>query len=147
MKRGQGSTEYLVLLAVALIIALVVIGLLGWFPGLTGGAQEQQSRAYWKSATPLSILDYKISGTTVTFDIQNSGSDKVTLRNVSFDGTDLTGVVLTNFNPGERKTITGTVASCTAGAGFTYNVVIEYNTPKITGNKQMGDKPLIGKCV
>ncbi len=147
MKRGQGSTEYLVLLAVALIIALVVIGLLGWFPGLTGGAQEQQSKAYWKSATPMSILDFKISGTGVTLDMQNGGSDKISVENVTFGGTSLS-VTSTSFNPGERKTVTGTLGTtCASGSAFTYDVTIGYNTTKITGNRQMGDKPLIGKCV
>ena len=56
--RGQGATEYLVLLAVVLIIALVAIALLGFFPGLSSGITEEQSRAYWSSASPISITEW-----------------------------------------------------------------------------------------
>ena len=54
---GQGATEYLVLLAVVLIIALVGISLLGFAPGTADEAKITQSKAYWQSATPLAIVD------------------------------------------------------------------------------------------
>jgi len=54
---GQGATEYLVLLAVVLIVALVSVALLGFFPGMASDAQITQSQMYWKSATPISITE------------------------------------------------------------------------------------------
>ena len=54
---GQGATEYLVLLAVVLVIALVAIALLGFFPGMASDAKMTQSEMYWKSASPISILE------------------------------------------------------------------------------------------
>jgi hypothetical protein len=47
----------LVLLAVVLIIALVSVALLGFFPGMASDAQIAQSQAYWQSAQPISILE------------------------------------------------------------------------------------------
>ena len=41
---GQGATEYLVLLAVVLIVALVSVALLGFFPGMASDAQATQSK-------------------------------------------------------------------------------------------------------
>ncbi|MFA6035444.1 MAG: hypothetical protein WC759_00615 [Candidatus Micrarchaeia archaeon] len=35
---GQEVTEYIVLLLAALIIAILVIGVLGWLPGIAGSA-------------------------------------------------------------------------------------------------------------
>jgi hypothetical protein len=55
--KAQGATEYLVLLAVVLIIALVSVALLGFFPGMASDAQMTQSQAYWKSATPIAIVE------------------------------------------------------------------------------------------
>jgi len=55
--RGQGATEYLVLLAVVLIVALVSVALLGFFPGMASDAQITQSQMYWKSATPIAIVE------------------------------------------------------------------------------------------
>ena len=55
--RAQGATEYLVLLAVVLVIALVSIALLGFFPGMASDAQVTQSEMYWKSATPIAVVE------------------------------------------------------------------------------------------
>jgi len=54
---GQGATEYLVLLAVVLIVALVSVALLGFFPGMASDAQVTQSKAYWQSASPVQITE------------------------------------------------------------------------------------------
>ena len=55
--RAQGATEYLVLLAVVLIVALVSVALLGFFPGMASDAQATQSKTYWASASPISIIE------------------------------------------------------------------------------------------
>ena len=55
---GQGATEYLVLLAVVLIVALVSVALLGFFPGMASDAQETQSKTYWQSAQPIAITEW-----------------------------------------------------------------------------------------
>jgi hypothetical protein len=54
---GQGATEYLVLLAVVLIVALVSVALLGFFPGMASDAQAAQSKTYWQSASPIAIVE------------------------------------------------------------------------------------------
>ncbi len=55
---AQGATEYLVLLAVVLVIALLGVALLGFFPGTASDAQIQESRIYWQSATPIAITEW-----------------------------------------------------------------------------------------
>ena len=55
--RAQGATEYLVLLAIVLIVALVSVALLGFFPGMASDAQITQSQMYWKSASPIAIVE------------------------------------------------------------------------------------------
>ena len=57
---GQGATEYLVLLAVVLIVALVSVALLGFFPGMASDAQLTQSQTYWRSASPISIIETNV---------------------------------------------------------------------------------------
>jgi len=47
----------LVLLAVVLIVALVSVALLGFFPGMASDAQVTQSQMYWQSATPVAIVE------------------------------------------------------------------------------------------
>jgi hypothetical protein len=54
---GQGATEYLVLLAIVLIVALVSVALLGFFPGMASDSRIAQSQAYWRSASPIAISE------------------------------------------------------------------------------------------
>ena len=55
---AQGATEYLVLLAVVLIVALVSVALLGFFPGMASDAQITQSQMYWRGASPIAIIEF-----------------------------------------------------------------------------------------
>jgi len=48
----------LVLLAVVLIVALVSVALLGFFPGMASDARETQSKTYWASASPIAITEW-----------------------------------------------------------------------------------------
>lgn len=92
--RAQGSTEYLVLLAVVLIIALVPITLLGFFPGMASDQQITESQAYWKSASPIAVDDaaayYFVEWylgpdrypTVAHFRIRNTGSYPIRLTKI-----------------------------------------------------------------
>ena len=95
--KGQGTTEYLIILAVVIVVALVVVGVMGWFPGLATGITESQSKAYWKSASPIAITDWKITetATDATFSLQNLSTDKINVTEITVDGTaiDLTDTV------------------------------------------------------
>jgi len=87
--RAQGATEYLVLLAVVLIVALVSVALLGFFPGMASDAQITQSQAYWRSATPIAIMDggarvYTSNGITYPFFL---------LRNTGVYPIRITGII------------------------------------------------------
>ena len=57
--KALGATEYLVLLAVVLIVALVSVALLGFFPGMASDAQITQSQAYWRGAQPIAITEWQ----------------------------------------------------------------------------------------
>jgi len=78
--RGQGATEYLVLLAVVLIVALVSVALLGFFPGMASDAQVTQSQAYWSSASPIAVGEFAAKYSTnwgltfVSMKIKNQGA-------------------------------------------------------------------------
>jgi len=157
--RGQGATEYLVLLAVVLIVALVSVALLGFFPGMASDTKMTQSDAYWKGvARPFAIIDYSINATNMTN--VTTGGATLTLENKEAGGqytiTNITiGTVSSNlttavkFAPGEIKNIviaTG-FGTNTVGATYEYNVTIFYNSPTINGAKQYGSKNLVSKYV
>ncbi len=62
--KAQGATEYLVLLAVVVIVALVSIALLGFFPGTASDSQLTESAIYWQSATPIAMTETGAGGRT-----------------------------------------------------------------------------------
>lgn len=147
--RAQGATEYLVLLAVVLIIALVSIALLGFFPGLATDAKITQSNSYWRGeARPFQILEHAISG--------SSGNINVVLQNVDATGTfTLTSFAVSNatyntsttFGPGEIKNISIASSGITGSVGSIYdlNVSIHYTSPNGLANTQTGSKDVVGK--
>ncbi|VVB58686.1 Uncharacterised protein [Candidatus Anstonella stagnisolia] len=150
--RGQGATEYLVLLAVVLIIALVAISLLGFFPGLALDAKKTQSDPYWKAALPFGILEHSYSGSTgnLTVVLQNNGGDRLTIINITI-GTVTFNVSTANysgvFSGGEKKVyIIGGMGTCNAGSSYEFPVNISYNSTDIPYQRQIGTKPIIGKC-
>ena len=153
--KGQGATEYLVILAVVLIIALVAIGIVSQ-QASGSGAQEKVSRAYWKSEVfPLTIDDYKFTGTTLTLVMTNRGSDTITLASAAGTGITTSYGGTANSNPATRipggatRSIDVTTTSCGAsGTAFAAYVNITYSVSSgLTGLKIIGQKPLVGNCV
>lgn len=146
--KGQGSTEYLVILAVVLIVALVVIGLLGEMTGFGMEGLRQQSENYWQGASPFSIVTIKVQGDNVDMEVKNQRTQRLNLTAIYFDGESL-GVGSHYFAPGETKLLTGDLDnfSCTMGQPYEFtNVTIRYNQGRVSGITQTGDKPLLGKC-
>jgi len=95
--RGQGATEYLVLLAIVLIVALVSVALLGFFPGMASDSQRAQSEMYWESATPIAITEWAARMHSTNrytypyFRVKNNGAYPIRLTSiVGGDGTKIT---------------------------------------------------------
>ncbi|MCD6227180.1 class III signal peptide-containing protein [Candidatus Micrarchaeota archaeon] len=152
--KGQGATEYLVLLGVVLIVALVAIALLGFFPGLSSNTKETQARSYWSGvASPFQITDYSYSGTTLTINVRNTRSERLTIGNITVnDGSSTVTFTPSSpddvIGPGGSMTysITG-MTSCASGDSFEVDVDIKYATRNGIVNVEHGSKPLVGKCV
>jgi len=159
-KRGQGATEYLVILGAVLLVALVIVSLLGWFPSLGGATKEQQSKAYWTGTSPFAITTYKVANTTITFSVSNRLADKLNLTSVEvqdgFGGTQVIVAPNQYFNAGEEAVLTGTIANSTnpcfgltskTGTTFEFKVVaFTYTQGTITGIRQQGAQALVGRC-
>jgi len=102
---GQGATEYLVLLAVVLIVALVSVALLGFFPGMASDAQITQSQMYWQSATPVAIVESAARVATST----GVTDPYLLLRNTGTYPITITGII---GGDGGKATLFRSVGSC-----------------------------------
>lgn len=146
--KGQVSTEYLVILAVVLVVALVVVWLVGGFAGMGTSTLETQSKAYWGGTSPFAITAVKAASTDLDLALVNNDLERLTLTDVSVDGVSVFSTS-TAFNSGESKVINATLNTTCGAAGtpYTYNtIVLTYTKGGIADNKQTGSKPLVGKC-
>jgi len=104
---GQGATEYLVLLAVVLIVALVSVALLGFFPGMASDAKLTQSETYWSSASPISIQEVGARFETESYGnytfiyirIRNTGNYPISLTKILASNTSILNVWTGNWGP------------------------------------------------
>jgi len=75
-------------LAVVLIVALVSVAFLGFFPGMASDAQITQSQTYWRGATPFAITEsvarvYSSSGATYLYlRFRNTGGYPIRITGV-----------------------------------------------------------------
>lgn len=147
MKKGQISTEYLVIMAVILVIALVVVYLMSQSTGVATSTLETQSQAYWKTASPLAITGFSASGTTLTLAVLNTAPETITLTQLSGSGV-TTFSTATPFPPGNTQVIRATLtSSCSSGSRYSVdNVTLTYSQGSIIGKTFIGQKSFTGSC-
>ena len=152
--RGQGATEYLAILAIVLIIAIVAISLLGFYPNMAIDTKMTQSNAYWQTASPISIQGQSIDtdGNVSMVLLNNEARGNVSVRNITL------------MNPGNGSTVASTASPVSLWPGvpvtinfampangifpqnaYQYNVRIDYisfyGLPKI----ESGTQPITGR--
>ena len=152
--RAQGAVEYLILLAVVLVMALVVVALLSGGLAGTGDTKITESLTYWRGAAPIGIIQLAAgSGGNKTL-IQNNAPEIIAINSITLTNIPANGAVLSNstgiaLSPGQRAVIefVGTGPICQTGGVVEYNVVIAYNTGSLLGSQlQIGSRPIAARC-
>lgn len=124
--KGQLSTEYLVVLGVVAVIALMVAYIVG-FQFSTTGENVVANKAYWRTSE-IGIVNYKVYDTgEAVFALKNNAGSKIRLTKFNIDGTN----IITNPNGvviplGGTATVNGTVP--TGEGTFNFNIDFEYDT-------------------
>ncbi len=85
IKTSQTATEYLIITAVVIIIALVVVSVLGGIPGLGGGVSEQQMRLQLQ-ILPIGVTDYVSNSLHTQLWLQNNVGNNVRITGITVDG-------------------------------------------------------------
>ncbi len=78
MRKSQTSTEYLVILTVVIVVALVLVNTMGGFPGIGSNSGKKVSDMKLASDT-IGIESYSIGNTSSLFKIKNNYFDTVTV--------------------------------------------------------------------
>jgi len=87
--RGQGATEYLVVLGAVLLVSIVVVSAMSSFPSSQSSMKQQQSQAYWSSLSPIKVISSKVVDNNLVLQVQNTGTSTLRLDDVNVGGTDL----------------------------------------------------------
>lgn len=144
-KRGQGTTEYLIILAIVIVIALVVVGVLGGFPSIGTGITQGQSKAYWGSVQPIALVDWAIPASgTGSLVLQNNSANTITMVHVNWNGTPTANTSV--IAPGGKATVTGSFNCSTAGQPFSRTFSYRYTTSNSLTLDFNGTTPVTGSC-
>jgi hypothetical protein len=149
-RKGQGTIEYLVIIAIVIVIALVVVGLLLQVMNSGSGVPETQAKATWKSVEPFAIIDWGQSSDTTTLILQNNSGETRSFNSMTIgtDTADTNSGVSTVMAAGAKLTLTFQNA-CTSGNKYSYsktNITIDYNTPNINNKTQTAVADIVGTC-
>ena len=119
MARGiEPVIAAVILIAIAVVVAIAVIG---WIMGLWGAVTTPREQL---SVTGVGL---DVTSKKLTLIVTNSGGTTATITHVSINGP---GCVATEtpdekeINPGESKTVTVTFEACTLTPGAMYSVTV-----------------------
>ena len=147
-KRGQGTIEYLVIIAIVVVIALVVVGLLLQVMNQGSGVPETTSKTAWKSTEPWAIVDWSASTTKLTVVMKNNSFETLDFIDMNLTAGDANAIVASNVAPG--ATVTRTFAkTCTSGTKYSFPksaIGIDYNSSTIAGKRQVAVADIVGTC-
>jgi hypothetical protein len=126
MKRAQTATEYLIILAVVIIIALIVVATMGGIPGIGGGVSEQTARAALKTL-PVGITDYTFYSFPAKLTISNNQLDVIEVSRLKINTRDC-NITAFNLAAGASKSIY--CSHATVDERYVHTFSLEYQNKK-----------------
>ena len=145
-RRGQTATEYLIILGVVIVLALVVVFVLGGFPSFGPRSERHASQIYW-SSTDIAVDDLVMDASGGFVFLRNNRPDMVTITDITVDGQSL-DIEEKILDIGAEKKFESSAISCsTPGESLSNELTITY-TEESTGATRVltGKQPYIGTC-
>ncbi|MFT4310174.1 MAG: hypothetical protein ACMXYC_00930 [Candidatus Woesearchaeota archaeon] len=102
MAKAQTATEYLIISAVVIIIAIIVVSVLGGIPGFSSSDSVDLLTLQTK---PVAVLSYSIGESESVFVIQNNRQERVQLLDIVVNDISC-AMTSRQLNTGQRVTIT-----------------------------------------
>ena len=149
--KGQGTIEYLVIIAIVIVIALVVVGLLLQVMNSGSGVPEAQAKATWKSSEPLGIIDWGNTSTgVVTVVLRNNSAESIGFNYITLTSDTDQNTTAQTIASGATVALTvATSDTCTSGNKYSYPkeyITIDYNTANINNKTQNALADIVGTC-
>ncbi|MFA5357511.1 MAG: hypothetical protein WC308_01155 [archaeon] len=154
-KNAQGTIEYLIVLAIIVVIGLIVVTLLLQFTDAGRGLRQNDSEIKWRSATPFAIVNHVQSDRNLTVVLKNNTASSINFVKLCVGGNNVDCNSEARLNVAPNATINVIVrdlnytAACTGGASYSFakaGIFIDYNNSDIASHTQPGAADLIGTC-
>jgi uncharacterized protein (UPF0333 family) len=148
-KKGQGTIEYLIIIAIVVVIALVVVSLLLDVMSNSGGVGEQTAKAAWQSSEPWGVVEWSMnSDGNLTVVLKNNSFDSLEFNELTVSGTTST-TAATTVPPGATQNVLVPSISGTYTAGQPFSlpqdeILIDFNTGNINNRIQYGAADIVG---
>lgn len=142
-----------IILFIGVIVgALVVVGLgLQVVDSPQAGVPETQSKAIWKSASPVSIIDWSRNNDSLLLSAKNTGSQTITIDSITIKGITATNLPSKEITPGGSLLITiPNIGTCSTGSHYSLSkneIAIHYSV--VNGIKDFTEHApadLVGTC-
>ena len=152
-RKAQTATEYLIILAVVIVIALVVASLLGAFPGIGGTVTTNANQGYWTTTdiqVEAATMQYNTTSTNsvATVILKNGLAQDIQINNVKL-GTEAgeleSFVSPQTLKPGKTLTLNNLSLAATEVTGdiISYPLQVNYTDLELDVNFSfVGDRNL-----
>ncbi|MEM3362438.1 MAG: class III signal peptide-containing protein [Candidatus Anstonellaceae archaeon] len=149
MKKAQTSVEYIILVAIILVIGLVVLTLSGLFPSFSFSTEAYSSKSYWDSAMPISIVDSYQSNSTLYLVLKNRANTIINISSIKLV-YGLNEIYSYSQNiilfPAQTQNISISAKSCQKSQTVFYDITFVYSTTSTENLTYRGIKPLYILC-
>ncbi|MEM3555781.1 MAG: hypothetical protein QXF56_03640 [Candidatus Micrarchaeia archaeon] len=145
LSRGQAWAEYIVILAVVIIMAGIAMYLAGGFAGGNEQISERDSAAYWVSAD-VGIIRYVANSSMLQLVIKNNKNFRIRVSSITSKGSGTLSSAVT-LEPGQTAQVNVTGVGCSPGV-YSFPLVIKYTDTRYgTEYSFTGEKPLVSHCM
>jgi type II secretory pathway pseudopilin PulG len=145
-KRAQGATEYLIILAVVIVIALIVIGVLGGIPGIGDTSGQQAAESYW-ATTDIAIDDYYLGAGADRLILTAKNNQEDTVKIISIKTGSVTNDSVKILSPGGSAEFSFAQTCANQGDAFDYETIVTYqDTVTLANYTFTGTVNLVGEC-
>lgn len=144
MERAQSATEYLVILGIVLLIALIALQLLSDPTTDAIDRKDQEARTYW-STTPITISAWAANSTHLLVDMRNDLPYQITITAIKISQRDGLDTAF-SLDPGRSDNVTLQRPISDTQSRYSIDVTITYN--HTDDNRQLtlyGEVPLSGQ--
>jgi hypothetical protein len=146
MKKSQTATEYLIILAVIIVIALIVVGLLGGIPGIGGGSNKRTNDARIGNLD-IGVSAYTVTSSNAILALRNNYPEIMDVTNITINGTscEATPAFPIPISTGETVQVICTSALNGPTSGTNYNFEFNITRKDTLGSSYTDSGRLIGK--